>query len=99
MSKNAQDLIKAFLEPDYDKRLGSYGIKEIKDHPFFKGIDWRNLRFQTAPIIPMQLEDDEEEDYNSNKKKQEEVRMQEVLRRINDGLEIYQKVQDLGVYN
>jgi len=29
---------------DADKRLGRNGVKEIKDHPFFDGFDFDNVR-------------------------------------------------------
>lgn len=35
-----------------EKRLGANGAAEIKKHPWFKGIDWANLRKMQAPIIP-----------------------------------------------
>jgi hypothetical protein len=36
------------------ERLGAGpgGLSEIQNHPFFKGIDWDNLRSATPPIIP-----------------------------------------------
>ncbi len=36
------------------ERLGAGpgGLAEIQNHPFFKGIDWENLRSTTPPIIP-----------------------------------------------
>lgn len=39
---------------DYDpkKRLGSKGIQEIKDHPFFKGLDWENIKNMNPPFVP-----------------------------------------------
>jgi hypothetical protein len=37
------------LRPDPKARLK---IDEIKKHPFFKGIDWANIRKLKAPIIP-----------------------------------------------
>jgi len=35
-----------------DKRLGYHGSDEIKKHPFFKSIDWKNIRNSPAPFIP-----------------------------------------------
>ena len=37
---------------DADVRLGRNGADEIKKHPFFKGIDWDNMRSVKAPNIP-----------------------------------------------
>ena len=33
-------------------RLGVNGIEEIKQHPFFNGIDWNNMKNKKAPYIP-----------------------------------------------
>jgi len=34
-------------------RIGSNGeVSQIKNHPFFKGIDWENIRKQKPPIVP-----------------------------------------------
>jgi serine/threonine kinase 38 len=40
-----------------ESRLGVHGVEEIKKHPFFKGIDWNNIRNMKAPFIP-QLKND-----------------------------------------
>lgn len=34
------------------ERLGINGVQEIKFHPFFHGIDWKNIRSQKAPWVP-----------------------------------------------
>lgn len=34
------------------ERLGSRGVDEIKNHPFFKGVDWDKIRETQAPNIP-----------------------------------------------
>jgi len=36
---------------DENERLSN--IESIKAHPFFKGIDWANIRNKTAAIIPL----------------------------------------------
>lgn len=33
-------------------RLGSNGIKELKEHPFFNGFDWDKIMEMKAPFIP-----------------------------------------------
>lgn len=35
-----------------DRRLGARGMGEIKAHPFFTGIDWKNLRKSKTPFVP-----------------------------------------------
>ena len=51
ISKEAEDLINKMIN-NSNERLGKNGIKEIKDHPFFKGLDWDNIRNTKAPFIP-----------------------------------------------
>jgi serine/threonine protein kinase len=45
VSPEAQSLLEGLLTRDVEKRLGSgpEGGKDIKNHPFFKGIDWEKL--------------------------------------------------------
>ena len=45
-----------------ESRLGVHGVEEIKKHPFFKGIDWNNIRNMKAPFIP-QLKNDYDTKY------------------------------------
>ena len=33
-------------------RLGTNGVDEIKSHPFFRTVDWKNIRKTKAPFIP-----------------------------------------------
>ena len=44
---------------DVNDRLGANGVDEIKSHPFFKGLDWKNLRNQKSPFIP-KIKDEED---------------------------------------
>lgn len=45
ISNEARDLILHFCT-DGDKRIGySRGIDEIKEHSFFKGVDWEHIRY------------------------------------------------------
>ena len=53
--EEAKDLINKILVKDPTKRLGAgeagseYDIKHLKNHPFFKGIDWENLHNMVPP--------------------------------------------------
>ncbi len=51
VSDEAWDLISQFLEVDEHKRLGSgrIGIDLIKDHPFFRNIEWNLLENKHLP--------------------------------------------------
>ena len=42
-SEDLKDLMKKLLEKDPNKRFGVFDKNEIKQHPFFKGIDWEKL--------------------------------------------------------
>ena len=51
LSPAATNLIKSLVN-DPDKRLGAKGVQEIKNHPFFEGLEWEKIRDTTAPFIP-----------------------------------------------
>lgn len=54
ISPDAKALIQGWLcEPN--NRLCRNGINDIKNHPFFSGIDWHNIRSMKAPYIPVEL--------------------------------------------
>jgi len=53
ISEDAHDLMKKLIEPDPKKRLGSGGVDEIKNHPFFKNVDWDNWKEMDTPFIPV----------------------------------------------
>ncbi|EGR28510.1 hypothetical protein IMG5_173660 [Ichthyophthirius multifiliis] len=54
LSNNAKNLIYFLLQTDVNKRLGSKGFEEIKNHSFFKNIDWEKLfkKEIKSPYIP-----------------------------------------------
>lgn len=53
ISKKAKHLIKNLLERNPKNRLGfNGGATEIKDHPFFKKVEFQLLKNQIPPIIP-----------------------------------------------
>ncbi len=46
-------MISQLLERDIKKRLGCVaGAEDIKNHPFFKDINWALLRNTTPPFVP-----------------------------------------------
>ncbi|CAK77234.1 unnamed protein product (macronuclear) [Paramecium tetraurelia] len=52
ISEQAYDLIVKLLEPDFNNRIGHKSIEEIKNHKFFKGIQWNRLLSKPGLIIP-----------------------------------------------
>ena len=43
LSKSAYDLISKLLERDPNNRIGANEVAEIKNHKFFKSINWKKL--------------------------------------------------------
>ncbi|KAK9712428.1 hypothetical protein K7432_007146 [Basidiobolus ranarum] len=52
LSEEVKDLIKRLL-CDKENRLGKNDSQEIKDHPFFEGVQWDTIREQTPPFVPV----------------------------------------------
>ncbi|KAM3593704.1 uncharacterized protein V6R79_019649 [Siganus canaliculatus] len=59
LSANARNAIEILLTMDMTKRAG---LKELKRHPLFEGLDWDNLQNQPMPFIP-QPEDETDTSY------------------------------------
>uniref|UniRef100_A0AC35FTI9 G protein-coupled receptor kinase n=1 Tax=Panagrolaimus sp. PS1159 TaxID=55785 RepID=A0AC35FTI9_9BILA len=55
-TNECRDLLEGLLKRDVHERLGcrGKGAEEVKDHPFFKGVDWQviYLRRMAPPLIP-----------------------------------------------
>ena len=52
ISKEAEDILRKLIS-DPETRLGTNGADEIKNHPFFKGIDWNHIKETLIPpFIP-----------------------------------------------
>ncbi|XVF72027.1 hypothetical protein PTKIN_Ptkin12aG0088400 [Pterospermum kingtungense] len=51
LSPEAKDMISKLL-CNVNQRLGSNGAGEIKDHPWFQGVDWDNIYQMEAAFIP-----------------------------------------------
>jgi len=60
-SKECRDLIMKLINHS-ESRLGKNGSKEIKAHPFFKGINWLKIKEMKPPFIP-QLKNDYDTKY------------------------------------
>lgn len=58
----AKDIISALLQQNPRDRLGSGGPHEVKDHPYFLGVDWNSLLRQKAQFVP-QLDSEEDTSY------------------------------------
>jgi len=57
VSNVARDLIKGLLVKEPQKRFAyKRGATEIKQHPFFNGVNWALVRSATPPIIPKPLD-------------------------------------------
>uniref|UniRef100_A0A8C0IT80 Serine/threonine-protein kinase greatwall n=1 Tax=Chelonoidis abingdonii TaxID=106734 RepID=A0A8C0IT80_CHEAB len=54
LSRNAQNAIDILLTIDTTKRAG---LKELKHHPLFHGVDWDNLQNQTMPFVPQPVDE------------------------------------------
>ncbi|KAL4574650.1 hypothetical protein LXL04_021486 [Taraxacum kok-saghyz] len=52
MSPDAQDLIDQLLTEDPNQRLGAGGATEVKQHPYFRDINWDTLARQKAAFVP-----------------------------------------------
>ena len=59
------DFINKLIQRKSKDRLGFHGIHEIKNHPWFKYYNWKNIYLQkeNAPFIPPQNEDNYDEKY------------------------------------
>lgn len=52
MSHEAQDLIDQLLTEDPNQRLGAGGATEVKQHAYFRDINWDTLARQKAAFVP-----------------------------------------------
>jgi novel protein kinase C epsilon type len=66
MSLDAVSIVRELLMKDPEERLGSNGSEDtVRQHPFFKGIDWQALREKRAKPPPKKVAKIPEEDNHS----------------------------------
>ncbi|XP_039297809.1 microtubule-associated serine/threonine-protein kinase 3 [Nilaparvata lugens] len=58
----AKDIISELLQQNTRDRLGTGGPHEVKEHPYFDGMDWNSLLRQKAEFVP-QLDHEEDTSY------------------------------------
>ncbi|CAM8930090.1 unnamed protein product [Rhodiola kirilowii] len=70
LSEEAKDLIDRLLDIDPTRRLGTgpNGYATLKKQPFFKGVNWKNLRSHTPPTIAIEpsIEASDDEDIDDS---------------------------------
>ncbi|KAG0229331.1 hypothetical protein BGW41_003065 [Actinomortierella wolfii] len=52
VSPEARDLMDRLMDPVVERRLGYNGAEEVKNHPFFKGINWDTLLSERPAFVP-----------------------------------------------
>ncbi|KAL0101592.1 hypothetical protein PUN28_019018 [Cardiocondyla obscurior] len=62
VQSEAKDIITVLLQQSPRDRLGTGGSHEVKEHPYFYGVNWNSLLRQKAEFVP-QLVDDEDTSY------------------------------------
>ena len=68
-SEDLKDLLRKLMEKDPDKRFGVLNKNELKNHPFFKGIDWEKLKNKEInPPINFIKQKEENEKLSDSKK-------------------------------
>ncbi|EEC18046.1 microtubule associated serine/threonine kinase, putative, partial [Ixodes scapularis] len=58
----ARLLVTQLLQQNPLDRLGTAGAQEVREHPFFRDVDWASLLRQKAEFVP-QLDDEEDTSY------------------------------------
>jgi serine/threonine kinase 38 len=70
LSPEAVDLMTKLITRA-SNRLGRNGVAEVKAHPFFKGIDWDNIRSQKAPVLPVLDSEEDTKNFETSEMKTE----------------------------
>ncbi|ORZ09533.1 hypothetical protein BCR42DRAFT_381630 [Absidia repens] len=59
VSDDARDFMEKLMTLDPCKRLGANGPDEVKQHPFFKNIDWDNLLTELPSFVPQPVNEED----------------------------------------
>jgi hypothetical protein len=87
-------LLQGLLRRPYVHRLGSLGSGEIKDHPFFRSVDWQQTAIkQSHPPFKAYWDAAASTDSLSRTRSTDDVVVTESIREKHDSLHIYKKVQ------
>lgn len=54
LTSHLHDTIIQDIDPSRRPGAGPDGYASLKNHPFFRGVDWENLRSQTPPRLAME---------------------------------------------
>ena len=65
MQAEAKDIITALLQQSPRDRLGTGGSHEVKDHPYFYGVNWNSLLRQKAEFVPQLLNEEDTSYFDS----------------------------------
>lgn len=65
LPEEAYDFMERLLTLDPDKRLGRNGSEEVRQHPFFKGLDWDKLLTESPSFIPQPVNEEDTDYFDS----------------------------------
>eukprot|EP01125_Pyxidicula_operculata_P001189 TRINITY_DN1112_c1_g1_i1.p1 TRINITY_DN1112_c1_g1~~TRINITY_DN1112_c1_g1_i1.p1 ORF type:complete len:452 (-),score=128.34 TRINITY_DN1112_c1_g1_i1:385-1740(-) len=77
----ARDLIEKLLQHDPLQRLGAQSYEDLKNHPFFEGIDWKNLATATPPPV---CGPDQKMVWQEDVEKEEQERLEQERKKLHE---------------
>lgn len=88
VSSHARDLIRRLLQKEPENRLGAVrGAAEIKQHPFFEGLNWALIRCSTPPEMPRSYDLTNVVVPDANRQNKERDKCQNELKNIGEDTE------------
>lgn len=90
VSSHARDLIRRLLQKEPENRLGAMrGAAEIKQHPFFEGLNWALIRCSTPPEMPRSYDLTNVVVPDANRLNKERDKCQNELKNIGEDMEFH----------